>query len=225
MNNFFKDLIEKYRVIRAIKNQKAVNVVGPKVIKHHKNLKKYISDLSAVGEKHHKLFFENLDKGDIEHRFGRLIAQRQNDLFQSVMLLIGFNYSISAIPLMRALCDTLLLLKYVELHPEYIKRFMNKDGGGIRITQIKKDITDQRLIDYYGFLSNLMHSNPESIKLNYYTSSNKKEVIIAMQPVINDRLNESHILSLIGILTESQIIVNNIYSTSWRPKIIKDSTE
>ena len=218
MQNIIKDIIDKLQVNSAKKAQRAVNVRGPKQIlrMHKKKLKKYFPKLSEVGEDHYKLFFENLDKADIEHRFGRLIAQRQNDLFQSILLLIGFNYSITAIPLMRALCDTLLLLNYVEIHPDYIKKFMNKQEGGVRIYQIKQDISDQNLIDYYDYLSRLMHSNSESIKLNYYPSRNKKEGVIALQPVMNDKLNESHIISLIGILIDSQKIINDIYSKSWK---------
>lgn len=218
MQNPIKAISEKLHVNSVLKAQWAVNVKTPQKIlrMHKKKLKHYFPKLSEVGEDHYKLFFENLDKVDVEHRFGRLIAQRQNDLFQSILLLLGYNYCITAIPLMRALCDTLFLLKYVEIHPEYIKRFMDKQEGGVRIYQIKQEISDQNLIDYYNFLSRLMHSNSESIKLNYYPSKNKKKALITLQPAKNDELIESHIFSLIGILIESQKIINDIYSKSWK---------
>jgi len=197
-----------------IKKQKNVNINGPDILSRNKNLKQYIPKLKEVGSNQHRLCYEYLDKGDIEHQFARLIATRQNELFQAVVLILGFSYPMAAIPIMRAFSDTLFLLKYVEINPKYILRFMGKAGGGIRIDQIKNEINDIALINYYSELSNLMHANPVSIKYTYQKVGNMS--FLAFWPLNTDKLNEWHVINLIRLMEESNRIITDLYSKNWK---------
>lgn len=209
-------LHQNFKISSTIKAQKNVNVRGPNILSHHKNLKPYIPKLKEVGGNHHRLCFEHLDKVDIEHQFARLIASRQNEFFQAVILLLWCNYPMAAIPIMRAFSDTLFLLKYVENKPQYIPKFMRKEGRGVHIDQIKSEIKDQELIDYYNELSNLMHANPTSIKYTYRKIG--RETLIAFWPLDTENLNEWHVINLIGLMEESNRIINHLYSKYWKPE-------
>lgn len=217
MIKWLRTQLDQLKIKLTLAAQRSVNTQGPKILNRNKKLKKYVPDLIEIGDKQHKLLFESLDKTDIEHLFAKLILKRQNEYFQAIILLVSLDYPDAALSIMRSLCDSLYLLKYTEIHPEYIKRFMDKTGeGGIRMHQIEKEIDDKKLIEYYDFLSNLMHSNPVGIKKDYYCSPDKKTAMISVFPIYSAELNESHIFSLIGILSESQRIIEEIYSKKWK---------
>lgn len=219
MNNTIDRLrgaCQNLKINSIIKKQKNVNINGPNILSRDKNLKPYVPKLKEVGGNHHRLCFEYLDKGDIEHQFARLIATRQNELFQAAVLIIGFSYPMAAIPIMRAFSDTLFLLKYVESNPKYIIRFMGKAGGGIRIDQIKNEINDIALINYYSELSNLMHANPVSIKYTYQKVGNMS--FLAFWPLNTEKLNEWHVINLIRLMEESNRIITDLYSKNWKPE-------
>lgn len=221
IHSFFEEL----SINQTIKLRKNLNVNGPDLLKRDENLKKYIPLLKEIGKKQHELFFETLDKTDLEHLFAKLVIQRQNEYYQSIILLVGFDFPITAIPIMRSLCDSLFLLEYVEKNPNYIKKFMETTRErGVNVKEIKSTIDDQPLIDYYDFLSGLMHSNPVGIKMNFHRFKDRKSAIISVLPAHSAELNESHIYSLIKILTDSQRIVNNIYETKWKSGLSNPKT-
>lgn len=125
---------------------------------------------------------------------------------------------------MRSLTDTFLLLRYVEKNPEYIKRFMEKEGRGVNISQLKKEVQDQNLTEYYNFLSDMIHSNPSGIKMTYYISTDGEAKMISTNLLNQEQIYEQTLISLIYILRKSHAIIRNIYSISWNPnsKIIQE---
>jgi hypothetical protein len=202
-----------------LKSGKAKYYYSARMVQNDKNLKKYIPIFEKLGDTYYKLLYENNDKTDIEHLFARLMILKQTELYSSIMILTFFEFTHSIIPVMRNFCDTVLFLKYVEIHPEYIKRFMEKEGRGVSIYQIKNEIPDKELIAYYDYLSGLMHSNPESIKLTYYSSSDsKKNGIISFTPLNQNEFKEAYISSLYYFMNESIPIIMKIYSKQWKPK-------
>ncbi|MDD4126424.1 MAG: hypothetical protein PHV39_01900 [Methanomicrobium sp.] len=215
MSNFIKEFLYERRVNHYIKNLKKSNENFSNLLLKDGALKKYIKDIKSVISIQNQIIYDSKDKGNIEHQFAKLIALRQNELTKSVLLVINLNYTYCAIPLMRNLCDLLLLLKYVEKNPKYIKKFMRKNGRGINVWNIKTEINDDKLKDYYGFLSYLMHSNPDSIKLNFFELPDKRNGIMINHSKI-DSLKKDMILSLIALTSESNIIINNICSINWK---------
>lgn len=201
-----------------LKTGKAKYYYSAQMLQNDKKLNRYIPVFEKLGNTYFNLLYENNDKTDIEHQFARLMILKQTELYSSIMTLTFFEFSHSIIPLMRNFCDTVLFLKYVEIHPEYIRRFMEKGGNGVSIWQIKAEITDKELTGYYDYLSRLMHTNPESVKLTYYKSSNAKKTMISFTPLNQNEFKEAYISSLYNFMNESIPIIIGIYSKQWKPK-------
>jgi hypothetical protein len=223
MLNFIRKHIAKFRQQREIKSflksGKAKYYYSAQMLQNDEELKRYIPDFQELGDTYFKLLYENNDKTDIEHQFARLMIIKQTELYSSIMLLTFFEgLSHPIIPLMRNFCDTVLFLKYVEIHPEYVKRFMDKNGRGVSVNQIKEEISDEELCKYYDYLSLLMHSNPDSIKLSYYKSKTSKETMITITPLNQKEFRRAYISSLYYFMTESIPIIIKIYSKQWKPK-------
>jgi hypothetical protein len=221
MFNFLKEKISNWKYRREIadirKRGKDKNYWAAHMLQNDKKFKKLIPEFERVGVQYYKLLYENEDKTDIEHIFGRLMIQKQTEFFNAIMILTFFEkFSHPFIPLMRNFCDTVLFLKYVEIHPDYIKKFMEKEEGrGCNIRQIINEIDDKELGKYYDFLSDLMHTNPNSVKFTYYKSKNKKQSIMTMTPLNMDEFKEAYLLSLQNFMTESTRIIEKIYSIQW----------
>jgi hypothetical protein len=200
----------------AKKGGKDGNYWSAHMLQNDKKVKKFIPQFEHLGDRYYELLWENSDKVDIEHQFARLMILKQTELYQGIMLLSFFEFSHAIIPLMRNFCDTVLFLKYVEIHPDYIKRFMQKQGQGVSMYQIKNEIADEELKIYYSYLSELMHSNPTSIKLTYYCIGTGAKMM-AHKPLNMDDFRYAYIRSLFNFMEESIRIIEIVYSTQWKP--------
>jgi hypothetical protein len=221
MLDFLRQYLAKksyeHEIMDFLQSGRDKNYWSSRMLQNNKDLKKYIPNFDKVGDQYYKLLYENEDKTDIEHQFARLIVIKQTELYHSIMLLSFFEFSHAIIPLMRNFCDTVLFLKYVEKHPEYIKRFMSKNGKGISMYQIKNEIADQELNDYYTYLSELMHTIPTSVKLTYYHLKETDEKMMSLQPLNMKEFQYAYIKSLYNFMIESIRIIQKIYSKEWKP--------
>lgn len=208
---------ERYHFKAALKRTKKYRGGFPRRMSKYEELRKYIPDLLFLNEWENELYFGYEDKADIEHQFARLMILRIHDFSECITTMIGCDCFHALFPCMRALCESVMLLKYVEKHPEYIKKFMRKTGRGINVPDIKKEIDDAKLLQYYGYLSNMHHSNPMALKFTLYKMESPDEgEIITIRP--RDYLNkyEEFAISLTSLYFLGLRQIQKIMSKDWR---------
>lgn len=211
-----KNIIEQHKIKSAIKYTKNYRYGFPKRMYKHKELRKYIPDLLNLNKWENDIMFGYSDKSDIEHQFARLMTIRIHDFAEGITTMIGCDCFHSIFPLMRALCESVLLLIYVNKHPEYIKKFMRKKERGINVRDIKKIITDKQLIDYYNYLSKIHHSNPISIKLTYYKVLQPEEGnLVTLIPHNYINQYENFAISLTNLYLLSIMYIQYIMDKDW----------
>ena len=202
---------KKQRAVTAARNTGSDgNYWSAHMLEHDKKLKNFIPAFETLGNRYNELLHKTTFKSDAEHRFARLMILKQTELYHAIILASFFNFSHAVVPLMKNFCETVAFLKYVEMHPDYVQRFMQKAGSGVSVLQIKNEIPDEELKTYYSYLSELMHADPTSIMLAYYRRVNKK--IITQRPLNMDEFREAYISSLISFMTESIRIIETISS-------------
>lgn len=215
-----KTAIDEYRTQSFFKHIKKKRIVFPNLLKKYKNFEKYIPDLQALCEWDNDLFFGYKDKGDIEHQFGKLMLLRIHDYAESIVKLIFFESDHSIYPVMRALVESIYLLQYVDKHPKYIKRFMNKTKErGINFIEMKRDVGNKQLAGYYDFLSKMHHPNPIAIKLTYYKLKVPKgDIVISTKPHDYEARYIAMIESLLSLYFLGIFYINDIFSKDWKKK-------
>lgn len=208
------ELYEKIHIKTHIHFDKWANTGAIGMLKD-KSLKPFQKILKEIVSNHNKLFYETLKKVDIEHAFGMLILLRINDYFQAIINCIAFNHHRSIYPLLRSLTETLFLLNYVDKHPEYIKIFMETEGRGVQLRDLKKEIDDEELTKYYGYLSNMIHSNPQAIKETFYLSKEGDAKLISPTPLNQIEIYEQILHSLIYLMYSCHLFIDKIFSQQW----------
>ncbi len=213
-NKKFKAILSNFNTKMKIKQMKLYHSSRPELLESHKNLKKYIPPLIELAKAKNDFYFDTSNKADLEQQFLRLMLWRSQDYFESVIISVWSNNIHSLYPLMRALCDSLFLLMYIEKHPNYIRQFMRSKKDIERRTEaIRSEVKNKPLHDYYKYLSDMHHSNPMPVKLNYRKieeSDSELEAIISTQPFNREEIYESTIISLISIYSLEISIMKKI---------------
>lgn len=214
--------LEKIRLKRSIKVSKKWRYGFPNFMYKYKELRKYIKELKVLNEVENELYFNTENKSDIEHLFARLMLLRIHDFASGVTILIGSDNVHGIFPVMRALCESVMLLMYVDKHPEYIKKFMKKKERGISTYQIIKECENEYIVQYYKYLSNMFHSNPVALKLSLYDIDEPEEgQILLFRPVDYMKRYEEFAMSLYSLYFLALFYIKKIMNKDWKQEVME----
>lgn len=213
-----KSILEEHSKKSLLKREKKKRVFFPYRLRRYKKFEKYVPDLIALSKLDSELLLENETKVDIEHQFACLMILRIHDFVESIINLIAFDCYHSIYPIMRGLVESIFLLMYTKEHPEYIKRFMNKTKDrGINVPDLKKEVDNKKLNDYYNYLSKMHHANPIALKLTYYELSHPKgDIAISLKPHDYEKRYEGIIESLTSLYSLGIFYIRDIYLKDWK---------
>jgi len=125
--------LEEFKQRRLIEQSKSLRYGFPRFMYKHRELRKYIDELLILNKVENQLYFDTKNKSDIEHQFARLMLLRVHDFSAAITVLIGSDNFHGIFPVMRALTESVMLLKYVdrwvthffrEVQPMRIKRLI-----------------------------------------------------------------------------------------------------
>jgi len=185
------------------------------IFSRDKKLKKHTVALKRISKDLNDLFYDLPEKSDTECLFVSCLTLRIRDYYEGILFLTSYRIYQSTIPLARALCESLFLLKYVKKHPEYLNEIMSKNERLLHIAKIKADVNDVKLNDLYSSLSDLLHVNPQGVKFTYYqVPFDPRHVIISQIPLDYQRYDEFILRSSIETMTESIEILKEIKNNS-----------
>lgn len=219
LNSFLKQ-IEIWRNQRHVKRERQLHLSCVTLLEREKNYKKFSVSFRGLVIRLNDLFYDDKRMINQQREFVKLMVLRIRDLYECILYeLFWFQRSYSVYPLMRSLCESLFLLKYVQGNPTYISEIMSTEGRGLHISKLKDKVSDQELNDYYSWLSNLMHVNPSGIKCTYYRSKlyerekmSDMETIITQIPINFEDFRIKFVISLMSIMIESVQILEGIYN-------------
>jgi len=185
-----------------INEEKDRHASFPNFLNHHENLVKYIPELQKISNQLNDLFYDNSKKSNESRRFAQLMTVRIRDYYETVILCIDLSrlgYSYSVLPLMRAICESWILLRYVEIDPTYITKLLETDEEGEWVGKLRKKVKDEKINKYYERYSDLVHVNPISIQITYDRLSDDRRKIYQIPPNL-EVFNEEIICSLIDMM-------------------------
>ena len=111
-------------------------------------------------------------------------------------------------------------------HPEYIKRFMNKTKPrGVNIKQLREEVNNKKLDQYYSYLSDMHHANPVCIKMTYYRiddridKSNISDKVITFKPLDFIDKYAAVLDSLCTLYLIALFDIKLIFSKKWKKEI------
>jgi len=215
-DHFLSGIKKRYKrdeLAEKINEEKKRHASFPNFLNHHENLVKYIPELQKISNQLNELFYNSPKKSNEARRFARLMTVRIRDYYETVILCIDLSrlgYSYSVLPLMRAICESLILLRYVELDPKYINKLLETEEEGERVGKLRRILKDEKINKYYERYSNLVHINPISIQITYDRSTNGRRKIYQIPPNY-EAFNEETIRSLIDMMNECLVIIGNLY--------------
>ena len=196
-----------------INEEKNRHASFPNFLYHHENLVKYIPELQKISNQLNELFYVHPKKSNESRRFAELMTIRIRDYYETVILCIDLSrlgYSYSVLPLMRAICESLILLRYVEMDPTYIIKLLETEEDGERVGKLRNIVNDKKINKYYKHFSNLVHVNPISVQLTYEKLMDEGRIKIHQIPPNYEAFNEDTIRSLIDMMNECLGIIGKL---------------
>jgi len=175
-----------------------------------KELKKYSQSLKNISQELNELFYENSKKSSVQLQFIQLSTLRIQDYYRSILIETFNQHYHSVALLVRALCESLYLLKYVEKNPDYLDTFMKKEGRGKKISEMRNFVKDSQMDDFYDKMSEFIHPNPAGFKFTYYRCTDCKHVIISDTPFQTKKVEDFFISSTISLMQECIDILKEI---------------
>lgn len=220
----FRKVTNKFRFWYIKKGKKDSDLYEIDELKHIIYLKDYHKYCKQLIELHHKLYFGKVyEKADLEHSFGMLSLIRTKDYFLGTISSILHSHYNSAISILRSFTENLFLLKYLQKKPEYISKFMRKENQKFyNIVELKKEVADSKLNEYYHFLCLLDHSNRIALKQTYYKKEDFQDAPSDTVAVITDvplDYKNKQVLNLISALNLYKScleILEEIMNKQWR---------
>ena len=173
------------------------------------SLKLYIPVLKEIASDYNELMYDTSVKSHVKREFVKLMLIKIRDYYFAIILLISTEKYSGVIPIMRSLCETLILLKYIKKNPTYIDTFMKTEGKAMNIFEMKKKVDDKELKEFYSTMSDYTHVNPMSFKLHYLEVGEKR--IISLIPFKAGTFSEDMIRWLAAMMAEAYQIVSEIY--------------
>jgi hypothetical protein len=207
---FLKKWYNEFQKNRKLDEEKSRLISLSRAFEFDENLKKHTQALRIISNNLNSLFYELPEKSTARNRFVQLITLRIRDYYVSLILLFKAQQYQSSISILRAICETLFLLKYVQLQPEYINQFMEKTGRGKELKDLRKTVNDAILNDFYKKLSDFLHPNPFGIKYTYYEVPGSQHIIISQIPLNYKEFDDEVLMPFIGMMQESIRILYEI---------------
>ena len=206
--------IQKWYNNFKLKNQislrKEKNLAVARKFDYDKELKKYSPFLKKISQNLNELYYEHSKKSSIQLQFVQLSTLRIQDYYRSILIETFNQHYHSVALLVRALSESLFLFKYVRMNPEYLVKFMKKEGRGKDIKEMKDFVNDNQMNEFYKDMSTFIHPNPAGFKLTYYRSADLKSIIISDIPLETKGLEDFFILSTISLTQECIDILKEI---------------
>ncbi len=199
-----------HQLKKEINFEKSKYISMSKALNFDEQLRIYTPKLNKIAHELNDLFYEKPEKSDVRHRFVEVTTLRLRDHFSAMILLVKYQQYQSALSILRAICELLFLLKYVQKEPDYIEKFMEKTGKGKEIKDFRKVVDDDILNLMYKELSNFLHPNPIGIKYCYYESPDSKHVLISQIPLDYKRFEKEIFEPFIFLMDESTSILIEI---------------
>ena len=213
--------LEDYKIKRWTNQMIYYHSNIPKLLERHKELKQYVPRLVELSNFKNKLLYDFKErKGTPEIQFAILMLRRNQDFFEGIILSLWHNNPSAVFPIIRSLVEDLFLLKYVDIDPDYITKYMEiKDliDKEKQLGFLKKKCLDKQMKKYYAYLCNNAHPNPVALKFYLYPEATPSGEIkehgtsaILLTPFCNEFYLNT-VKSLNKICSDELDIINRIY--------------